>query len=103
VGALDIRATSGFDFIEKDTVTEEKKCASIGGVFRAKQLAEVAKACNQSLKVDLLMEPVPERFIQEIRNAINDDIPPIVAFDAEGGDPVENWGGQHSHWGVVIG
>jgi hypothetical protein len=101
IGALDIREKNP----KLDTRTEKKE-ASVGGVFRAEQLGEVAKAFKafeNSLIVELVEKRAPKEFVDEIRNAIDEDIPPIVAFDVEKGDPKDTLGGQHSHWGVVIG
>jgi hypothetical protein len=73
---------------------------STGGVFDAQQLAEVAKAADFAAKV--YSPGTHDKFLKALCTIIDRDIPPIVAFDVEKGDPVQS-GGQHSHWGVIIG
>ncbi len=74
--------------------------ASAGGVFTAEQLAAVAKAANFDVKVITRHEP--DQFIAMLSTLIDIGVPPIVAFDVQKGDPVMA-GGEHSHWGVIVG
>jgi hypothetical protein len=76
--------------------------ASTGGVFTAEQLGRVARATGKfEFRIDT--EPAPDQFTALICKLIDKGIPAIVAFDVEKGEPVSNLGGQHSHWGVIIG
>jgi hypothetical protein len=78
--------------------------SSTGGVWTAKQLAEVAKAVKfANYNVDVITRSDPGAFISALCSAIDKGVPPIVAFDVNEGDPVPDAAGQWSHWGVVIG
>jgi hypothetical protein len=74
---------------------------STGGVFTATQLAAVAAAVRQ-FEAKILTKQAPNDFIDALCTLIDKGLPPIVAFDVQQGDPAQ-LGGQHSHWGVVIG
>jgi hypothetical protein len=78
---------------------------SSGGVFTAAQLAEVAKAVQFArFRARIKTWKQPMSFVLGICNVIDSEVPPIVAFDVQkGGDPMSDGGGQHSHWGVVLG
>lgn len=86
VGALDI---------------EGRPQHSTGGVFTAAQLAAVAAAVSE-FQSRVITKSKPDEFIGALCTLIDKGLPPIVAFDVQEGDPAL-LGGQHSHWGVVIG
>jgi hypothetical protein len=73
---------------------------STGGVFDAAQLAEVAKAADFVAKV--FSPSTHDGFLKVVCKSIDGQVPPIIAFDVEKGDPVQS-GGQNSHWGVIVG
>lgn len=78
--------------------------ASTGGVWTAAQLAAVAAAvkfANFKVKIETQVNPID--FVMAIFDAIDADVPPIVAFDVRDAEPVSDAAGQRSHWGVIIG
>jgi hypothetical protein len=78
--------------------------ASTGGVWTATQLAAVAAAVKfANFKVSIETKVDPTEFVMAIFDAIDADVPPIVAFDVREAEPVSDAAGQRSHWGVIIG